>query len=255
MPTCFLRDVSLLLRGWSLSLSTTGAFSLRLLGCYAQASRLTFRDGKAWAQVFVVRSPRHASTQAGTGRASVGWAHHDLMRAWIYFLPCDSTTILRLTQTGQLGRTLMLSQAHCVVWFFEISVLLVLTRERDTSGKMVSLQQIAVKSSTEEGPQALAAQPSSCPPDYNDFLAILLNAQCSAVHTDTWILWIWKSPFLIGVCLSKTDTIAVVLHLGVPDTDPIFGSNNPFTRVTYQITCISGIYITIHSNRKIIVMK
>lgn len=158
------------------------------------------------------------------------WAGLTMMRAWIYFLPWDSTTILRLTQTCQLRRTLMLSQAHCVIWFFEISVLLVLTRKRDNSGNMVSLQQMTVKSSADEGPQTLAAHPSLCPPDYKDLPAIPLNAQCSTVHTDTWILWIWISPFLIGVCLSKTDTIAVILHLGVPDPDPIFGSNNPFSQ-------------------------
>lgn len=66
-----------------------------------------------------------------------------------------------------------------------ISTLRVLTREKQTSRTMVSLQQMTIKSSPEEGPQTLAAPPSSCPPDYKDFSAIPLNARYTTVHTDT----------------------------------------------------------------------
>jgi hypothetical protein len=37
--------------------------------------------------------------------------------------------------------------------------------------------------------------------------------------------------------------------------DPLEASNNPFTKVAYQISCISDIYIGIHNNSKITVMK
>lgn len=40
----------------------------------------------------------------------------------------------------------------------------------------------------------------------------------------------------------------VVLKLGV--MTPL-GLNNPFTGVTYQLSCISGMYIMIHSSNKI----
>ena len=35
-------------------------------------------------------------------------------------------------------------------------------------------------------------------------------------------------------------------------SQPIWGPNNPFTGVTYQISCISDIYIMIHNGSKII---
>jgi hypothetical protein len=35
----------------------------------------------------------------------------------------------------------------------------------------------------------------------------------------------------------------------------ILGLNDPFVRVTYQVSCLSDIYIMIHSTRKIMVMK
>ena len=49
------------------------------------------------------------------------------------------------------------------------------------------------------------------------------------------------------------DISSGVLNLWV--TTPLWGANDPYIGIAYQISCISGIYITIHNNSKITLGK